>query len=39
MIAVTEPQASITYYTDKGCLEKQKMKKEETYYLTPDRLS
>jgi hypothetical protein len=31
---VTELQASINHYTAKGCLKKQKMKKEETYYLT-----
>jgi hypothetical protein len=38
-IAVTEPQASINHYTAKGCLKKQKMKKEETYYLTAGSLS
>jgi hypothetical protein len=37
--AVTEPQASINHYTAKGCLKKQKMKKEETYYLTTGGLS
>ena len=38
-IAFTDSQASINHYTVKGCLKKQKMKKEETYYLTAGGLS
>jgi len=36
---VTKRQASINHYTDKGCLKKQEMKEDETYYLTAGSLS